>query len=26
MKASDAELARDGIEIASDGIAPNSRR
>jgi hypothetical protein len=26
MKASDAELARDGIEIVSDGIAPNSRR
>jgi hypothetical protein len=26
MKASDAELARDGIEIASDGNAPNSRR
>ena len=26
MKASDAELTRDGIEIVSDGIAPNNRR
>jgi FtsP/CotA-like multicopper oxidase with cupredoxin domain len=26
MKASDAELARDGIDIVNDGSAPNSRR